>query len=36
MHGGGPNLTPGAIIPKDYREEVFISDFFYILLCFFE
>ncbi|CAG2115075.1 unnamed protein product [Medioppia subpectinata] len=21
MHGGGPNVTPGATIPKEYREE---------------
>jgi hypothetical protein len=35
MHGGGPNLTPGAILPKDYIEEVFISEFFYILFMLF-
>lgn len=22
MHGGGPPVTPGATLPKEYREEV--------------
>lgn len=22
MHGGGPSVTPGATLPKEYREEV--------------